>query len=267
VISHLLIDERCESPLELRTDAVEVCGLTRPSPDHPDRNDDAAAVWLRSDGSALLAVADGMGGTPQGAEAAARAIHALDAGIRQAASGDEVRGVVLDAFEQANREILEQLAGSGTTLVVGELVGGEIRSYNVGDSSALLIGQRGRVKLETIAHSPVGYGVAAGLIDPDAAMEHEDRHFLSNHLGSRSMHVELGSSRSFALRDTLLLASDGLMDNITLTELVEIVRCGPLGDAATRLIELCEERMNGRNGQGPGKLDDVTFLLLRNFRP
>lgn len=80
------------------------------------------------------------------------------------------------------------------------------------------------------------------------------------------MHVELGSSYSFAARDTLLLASDGLMDNIAPAELIEIVRCGPLGDAAHRLVGLCEERMDGRDARVEGKPDDMTFLLLRALR-
>lgn len=261
--AHLLISQTNGRARRLHDEAFEVWFHSGPSPEHPDHSDDAAAVWMRENGNALLAVADGMGGTPQGAESAAEAIRQLDTGVRAASAGGDLRSVVLDAFERANREILDRFSGSGTTLVVCELFDGEVRTYNAGDSAAILMGQRGRLKLETIAHSPVGYGVAAGLIDPEAALQHEDRHYLSNHLGSRSMHVELGTPRSMALRDTLLLASDGLMDNIPPEELREIVRCGRLGDAARQLVDLCETRMNGRDPGIEGKPDDMTFLLLR----
>lgn len=263
--SHLWISDRSDSPSELRSEAFEVWAYTHPSPHHPDRNEDAAGVWLMDDGRALLAVSDGMGGTPQGADASAAAIRALDAEVTRSESSGSLRAAILDAFERANQVILEDIAGSGSTLVVGELVAGEARTYNVGDSAALLMGQRGKMKLETIAHSPVGYGIAAGLIDPDAALSHEDRHYLSNHLGSRSMHVEVGSACTLAARDTFLVASDGLLDNMSPTEIVSVVRKGPLRDAAARMVETCHSRMAGGEAGDLGKPDDLTFLLARRI--
>lgn len=261
--SHLWISDLGDAPSEIRSDAFEVWAYTHASPDHPERNEDASGVWLMDDGRALLAIADGMGGTPQGAEASAAAIRALDAEIAASESEGSLRAAVLDAFERANQQILERFAGSGTTLVVGELFGDEARTYNVGDSAALLMGQRGRMKLETIAHSPVGYGIAAGLIEPDDALSHEDRHYISNHLGSRSMHVEVGSAVALAARDTFLVASDGLLDNMSPTEIVEVVRKGPLRDAMHRLVETCLRRMAGEEPGVEGKTDDLTFLLAR----
>ena len=260
-----MVGDRGEAPRQVGNGTLEIWAYSRPSPEHPDHNDDAAGIWLRANGNAVLAVADGMGGTPYGAEAASTSIEGLDKGLRGAPDDGDLRSIVLDAFEQANQAVVDRFGGSGTTLVVCELFGGEVRTYNVGDSAALLMGQRGRIKLETIAHSPVGYGVAAGLIDPESALEHEDRHFLSNHIGSRSMHVEVGSPRTMATRDTLLVASDGLMDNIPPGELIDIVRCGSLRAAAQQLTEMCEERMDGRSTKVEGKPDDMTFLLLRNL--
>lgn len=77
------------------------------------------------------------------------------------------------------------------------------------------------------------------------------------------MHVELGSACPFAARDTLLLATDGLLDNVMHTEIIEIVRRGPLDKASTRLAELCSMRMAGGDLDVVGKPDDVTFLLVR----
>lgn len=256
-----------EAPIEFAHGRFEVCGYSCASPERSDENQDAAGVWLMDDGSAVLAVADGLGGLPRGADAASAAIGVLGRELGRAASGEGRRPAILDAFERANDELLSKLAGAGTTLVVVELSGGDVRTYNVGDSAALAVGQRGRLKLETIAHSPVGYGVAAGMIDADAAMEHEDRHYLSNHLGDRGMHVEVGSARPFAARDTLLVASDGLLDNVSHSELIEIVRRGPLDAAAARLVELCSTRMAGEDETVAGKPDDVTFLLLRWSAP
>lgn len=261
-MTRLFINEECAHPLQVPCTETEVWAYSRPSPDHPSRNEDAAGVWALS-GRVVVAVADGMGGSPLGAESASIAIRALDERLAGAQAEGDLRPHVLDAFEQANRTILALGVGGGSTLVVAEMSGAAVRTYHVGDSAALLVGQRGRVKVETILHSPVGYGVAAGLIDPESALNHDDRHYLSNQLGANSMHIEVGSRRSLAARDTLLLASDGVLDNVGPNDLIEIIRCGPLSRAAAQLAQLCEERSTGADANQPGKADDVTFILLR----
>lgn len=267
VTSHTLIGEDDFGPVELECADFEIYACTRASPHHPDRNEDAAGVWDLGGGTVVLAVADGMGGMPQGSEAAATAIRILDRQMQRADDEPVTRGVVLDAFEAANAEICSRMPGAGTTLVACKIESGRVRTFNVGDSGILLVGQRGRVKLETIAHSPVGYGVAAGLIDPETALDHEDRHFVSNHLGSPDMHIEIGSRRSLAERDTLLMASDGLLDNLAPAELVDVIRCGPLSAGARTLADRCRDRMALEFEDAGGKPDDLTFLLARRRRP
>ena len=96
----------------------------------------------------------------------------------------------------------------------------------MGDSSIFVTGQRGKVKLESVPHSPVGYGVEAGLLDAGEAMYHAEPHVVSNVLGSDDMRIEVGSTLDLAPRDTLIIASDGLTDNLHLHEAVETVRSG-----------------------------------------
>jgi serine/threonine protein phosphatase PrpC len=244
--------------------AIEICVVCSPSPEHSERNEDAAGVWHFDDGSLVCAVADGMGGTPAGQLAARLAIEHLDASLREVAREPSRRSPILDAFEGANASILDRAPGSGTTLVVAEVVDAAVRVYNVGDSGALLVGQRGRVKLETTHHSPVGYGVAAGLIDSEKALHHEDRHYISNHLGSRDMHIEIGSPQRQSPRDTLLVASDGLFDNVGPARIVELVRRGPLAKCARALADESFEQMGRAVERGAGgKPDDLTIVLAR----
>lgn len=258
------VDHRDDGVVECGNEAVEVCVVCAPSPGHPDRNEDAAGVWHFADDSVVCAVADGMGGTPAGQLAARLAIEHLDASLRAMTREPSRRSPILDAFENANEAILERAPGSGTTLVVAEVVGSAVRVYNVGDSGALMVGQRGRVKLETTHHSPVGYGVAAGLIDSEKALHHEDRHFLSNHVGSREMHIEIGSPRQQAPRDTLLVASDGLFDNVGPARVVELVRRGRLAECTRRLAAESFDRMGRAAERGAGgKPDDLTVVLAR----
>jgi len=259
----------CESgrPVEVPCASVEVWAYTRTAPDKETGNEDRAGVFGCGEGAVVLAVADGLGGMPSGDEAARLAMAALEHQLASAEPGAALRTFILDAFEEANQKILALGGGAGTTFAVAELDGGRLRTYHVGDSAVLAVGQRGRIKLETIAHSPVGYGVAAGLIEPEAAIHHDDRHFLSNHLGASDMHIQVGSPIALAERDTVLLATDGLFDNLHVPEIVERIRKGPLDRAATRLATKCVARMAGGSGDAPAKPDDATFILMRTRRP
>src|SRR5690606_2144872 len=109
-----------------------------------------------------------------------------------------------------------------------EIQNGVIRPYHVGDSAILLTGQRGKLKMQTIAHSPIGYAVEAGLMREEEAIHHEERHVISNVIGSDQMRIEIGPPVEMARRDTLVLASDGLLDNLLPSEIVGYVRSGPL---------------------------------------
>ena len=229
-----------------------------------DANEDALGVFPASGGRGVLAVADGLGGQPAGASASRRALRALQDAIQAAPpEAPSLRGALLDGLERASQEIRAVGSGAATTLVAAELDGDLLRPVHVGDSAMLVVGQRGRVKLQTIAHSPVGYAVEAGLLDEREALHHADRHIVSNAVGMADMRIEVGAVLRLAPRDTLLLASDGLFDNLLLDEIIEGVRRGPLLACAESLARTAQQRMaHGERGR-PGKPDDVTFILFR----
>ena len=77
------------------------------------------------------------------------------------------------------------------------------------------------------------------------------------------MRIEIGSGLALAARDSLLLASDGLFDNIELAEIVACIRCGRLEDSARRLLEVCVQRMRSPAAGEPSKPDDLSFVLFR----
>jgi protein phosphatase len=148
--------------------------------------------------------------------------------------------------------------------VVAQLDATRLRSYHVGDSELLAVGQRGRIKQRVVPHSPTGFAVEAGLLDEDEAVQHDQRHVLFNVIGSPDMRVEIGPSLQLAPRDTVLLASDGLFDNLFIDEIVDTIRTGPLPDAANRLVARVRKRMNGEGAADhPCKPDDLTVVLFR----
>ena len=234
------------------------------SPDKQTPNEDTAAVIPAGPDAGVLAIADGMGGGRGGELAASAAVESLGSTVGDAATdGTLLRAAILDGFETANQRVQELNIGAATTLAVVEIQGREVRPYHVGDSTILVVGQRGKIKLQTISHSPVGFAVEAGVLDESEAMHHEDRHIVSNVVGCPEMRIEIGSPICLAPRDTVLLGSDGLFDNLHLEEIIERIRKGPVDQAVARLVDLAHARMTGQQDVPTLKPDDLTMVAWR----
>lgn len=262
--SHLFVDQDMGEglPIPLGVGRAVVYSARAPAKEGP--NEDAAAVIRVAASAGILAIADGLGGQPAGARAAEQVVRRLEQeAVRAEADEGSLRRAVLDALDAANQALLESGAGAATTCAAVALVAGGLRPYHVGDSAILVVGQRGRIKLQTVAHSPVGYAVESGLLGEEDALHHEERHLISNVVGATDMRIELGSPLRLAARDTVLLATDGLFDNLLLDEIVERIRAGPVAVAAARLVRLATERMRRPVAGSPSKPDDLTFILYR----
>jgi serine/threonine protein phosphatase PrpC len=244
-----------------------VVAYSRGKPGQEADNEDAICVIDLDDERAILAVADGAGGHAGGAVAARVALTALAEQVRSAPEGQAMRVSLLDGIEAANDGVKALGTGAAATLAVVEIDGGTVRPYHVGDAEILVVGQRGRVRLQIVPHSPTGYAVEAGLLGEDEAIGHEDRHLVSNVVGAPDMRIEMGSGIRLGVRDTVLLASDGLFDNLRGEEIVGLVRKGPLAGAAASLVSLVGRRMAGVEEDAPSKPDDLSFVLYRRCVP
>jgi serine/threonine protein phosphatase PrpC len=251
---------------EVATGAVAVYSVRCPGKETV--NEDAAAIIPCDATRAVLAVADGFGGQPAGDQAARLAIASLVESVEAVlTTGGELRWGILNGFEQANRAVSELGVGAATTLVVAEIDGHHVRPYHVGDSELLVVGQRGKLKLQTVSHTPVSYAVDSGWLNETEALHHDERHLVSNVVGAADMRIEIGSSLRLAQRDTVLLASDGLFDNLHKNEITEGIRTGSLQGVADTLAKKCLQRMNTSNTNHPSKPDDLTFILYRLNTP
>jgi serine/threonine protein phosphatase PrpC len=258
---HLYIESDMESPEMLDMSNGSVVTLCRRCPDKIEPNDDSAAVVQKSSGAIVLIVADGVGGSPLGYKASAIAVEAVAQSVQSADQTSDLRPAILDGIERANHEILDLGIGAATTLAVVEIQDGKARAYQVGDSMTLIVGQRGALKWKSTPHSPVGYAVESGMLDEVDAMHHDDRHVVSNLVGSRSMHIEIGPSRPLAARDTVIVGSDGLFDNLHLAEVIQYGKSGKPIERINALDDLATSRMSQSDPGLPGKPDDLTVLL------
>ena len=221
---------------------------TATAPDKSTDNEDTVAVIPVTHDAVVLVIADGAGGLPGGAQAALTVVEELQKSLQQIGTDTGLlRGAILNGLESANEAVMARSNGSATTATVVSIDGLVARSYQVGDSESIVIGQRGRVRAQTTSHSPTGFAIEAGFLDHRDALHHEERHLVSNFIGTADMRIEMGSGLTLNPRDTVLLASDGLMDNVHLHEIVELVRKGPIAEASGALTSLAKRRMTMEN--------------------
>ena len=242
---------------------LESCAYSRRCPIKETPNEDAIGIFRIDDETAVFAVADGCGGMRGGEQASRLALKILSESIEQHDSGpDRLRVAILDGIEKANIAVQDLKIGAACTIAVVECYRGIIRPYHVGDSMILVTGNRGRIRYQSVSHSPVGFAVESGMLCATEAMHHEDRHIVSNVVGDSRMRIEIGPTIKLSRRDTVVIASDGLFDNLSIAEVVERVRKGKLPNAVALLKDLANERMLGIEGQ-PCKPDDLSVIVIR----
>jgi serine/threonine protein phosphatase PrpC len=244
--------------------AGTACVFSSKGPDRFDAdNEDAAGLFSVGDDHGVIVVADGAGGLPGGAQASWTAVRALGSAVASAPDPTRLRSAILDGFEQANREILDLGTGAATTMAVVEIKERRVRTFHVGDSVILVTGQRGKLKHVTVSHSPVSYAVEAGVLDERDALHHEDLNLVSNFVGSAKMRIDVGPEFGLARRDTVVVGTDGLFDNLHTVEICEAIRTGRLDRAARNLAAIGQKRMSDPAKGQPSKPDDLTFVAYR----
>lgn len=233
--------------------------------DKPGPNEDSAAIIPVNDQYLVLIVADGVGGMAGARRASnltVETLHRHIAGIDET-NEPKLRTAILDGIEAANQAVLDLSSRSASTLALAEIGPGYVRTYHVGDSIVLMCGQRGRLKFLTTPHSPVGFAMEAGLIDESEALQHNELNLIFNVIGSADMRIEIGSELPIAPRDSLLLASDGLTDNVLQEEIIGAIRTGPVGGGLAEITALARQRMEVEQAGQPSKPDDCTAILYR----
>jgi PPM family protein phosphatase len=208
----------------------------------------------------LAVIADGMGGEEGGEIASRLAVEAVrDAYLTE--SNADPQDCLISGFRAAHDAIQDfvrqrpQLQGMGTTCTAVVVANGHAHFAHIGDSRLYLIRGSSLSQL-THDHTAVNRLIEQGVITPEEADTHPQRHVLTAALGA---HREVSADFSPApiplqAGDILVLCTDGLWGQITERELLSVVSSNPPSQACKQLAYLAKSR---------GGPDNLTIQILQ----
>ena len=212
-----------------RRSGCQFAAYSARSPDKDTANEDCAGWIELSRDSWVFIIADGLGGYTAGDTASQRAVTIILKQLGKKGSGDDVRSAILTGIDQANTALLKSGTGGATTLIVVELNKGAIRTYHIGNTTTLVTGQRGQLMFETVSDSPAVPGSMESMKETGISAEADAvtrrvRQPGSNVLGSEEMRLEMGPRIILSNFDTVIMASNGLLDNLSRQAVIDTIK-------------------------------------------
>jgi PPM family protein phosphatase len=208
--------------------------------------------------SVMFALADGMGGHPEGEVAAQLALQTLSALFQKEARPliHNVTEFLAMALMAAHHQIIRYASEKGmldtprTTLVAGLVQGGAATWIHCGDSRLYFM-RDGEMVTRTRDHSYVEQH-AAGIIK----LERLNRNVLFTCLGSPTKPVyDISGPHNLQQGDRIMLCSDGLWGSTNDNDIVHTMCKGPVANVVPDVVELAL-----RNGGEHS--DNVTVIAM-----
>ena len=212
----------------------------------------------------LFAVADGMGGHNAGEVASAMAIeHLRGIALSGVSSAESFAQVVrdLNSAIYASATSTTDQRGMGTTLTAAALLTptdnveqpSQIVIANVGDSRTYLL-RSGELRQMSVDHSYVQELVTEGLLTVDEARTHPRRNIVTRALGiDEQVSVDTWTIPMFD-GDRFMLCSDGLVDEVPLDEITEMMREHSAPQLIAERLVTAAKRHGGR--------DNITVIVV-----
>jgi protein phosphatase len=215
----------------------------------------------------LFIVADGMGGHHDGERASAIAVrivaqYVIDKFYRSLLTGPAgpdpdrpmIADVLSEAVQKANEVVSGEIPEGGTTVTAAALLGDLVYIAHVGDSRAYLVTKDG-IESITRDHSLVQRLIELDQLTPEEAAVHPQKNVLYRAIGqSDNLEVDTITHRLSA-GARLLLCSDGLWNQISNTDLQQIVLSAKSPqEACDHLITIANER---------GGPDNITVVIVQ----
>lgn len=227
-------------------------------------NEDSVAV---DDATALVVLADGMGGYNAGEVASGMATAFIKSELgrwlaeaSETATDTDVRRAMDICVDNANRAIFNaansnpQYAGMGTTLVVGVFRESRLLVGHVGDSRAYRL-RASRLTQITHDHSLLQEQIDSGLITPEQAAFSANKNLVTRAVGVEDTVLLETHLHDVMPGDTYLLCSDGLSDMLDDESIAQLLMgAETLPEAASALIDAANDA---------GGKDNISVVLAR----
>jgi serine/threonine protein phosphatase PrpC len=229
-----------------------------------------AKVQYSSHRGHLFIVADGMGGHQAGEVASALGVVSVEGFLLntlkrffhlQVPEEQNVMKEFQHALMEADARIFEEayqhpeMLGMGTTLTMAFAVNWRLLVAHAGDSRCYLLSRGGLHQL-TQDHTKVAEMVRLGVLSPDEAARHPNRHVITNVLGGHEHGVRVEMHKlDLEPTDVVLLCTDGL------SEMVPDTRIAAILEEEQEPRRACERLVAEANERG-GK-DNITAMVAR----
>ncbi len=214
----------------------------------------------------LFIIADGMGGHQYGEVASNVAIRTISGyvmkkfhntlyGIPSHPLDESLQEIAQDAVMEAQRAVLREAPGSGTTVTAALVMGQQLTIAHVGDSRAYLLYNEHRMEAITRDHSLVRRLEELGQITAAEAAVHPQRNVLYRALGQGEALEADVVTTPFPVGGYLFLCSDGLWGVVPEDEVRRIIYEGPTIQRA------CQNLITAANGAGGP--DNISVILAQ----
>ena len=223
-------------------------------------NQDRVAKFTAPDGTILVVVADGIGGSRSGDVAAQITVDHLGRQFQAASPNSSLEAIRWFAREVQliNDEILQKSTenpkyqGMGTTLVAAIIFDQAMVVANIGDSRGYVLHDNLLTQV-TIDHSLVNELVKHGDITEEEARNYPQNNIITRAIGvSADARIEVNCF-DLGAGDQILLCSDGLSKMITREQMMGVL------ESDLSLTEKCSQLIKMANEAGGP--DNITVLI------
>ncbi|HEX3102980.1 MAG TPA: PP2C family serine/threonine-protein phosphatase [Terriglobales bacterium] len=232
-----------------------------------ENNEDSYGYWEPAndadfaESGRVAIVADGMGGHAGGQIASRLAVDTIIKAYA-AAAGSNPQKRLLTAVKDAHRRIQQRakqdphLSSMGTTCTALALIDTRLYFVHVGDSRLYLL-REGKLRILSRDHTLIARLLEKGLIQPDQANDHPQKHVLTSALGVPEDEIEIDAPPEplpILKKDVLMICTDGLWGQMETHEIKEALASTSPTDACRSLVNLAKQR---------GGPDNITLQVLR----
>jgi serine/threonine protein phosphatase PrpC len=225
-------------------------------------NEDAFGFIVEDADRVVFAVADGVGGYEGGEVASRMAIDVTLDAYRTSPTAWGAAKRLARAAQRANITIhdraliVTELRRMATTLTAVSISSGVLCAVHVGDCRLYLI-RAGHIKQLSKDHT-AGARTRLGVLDKETLREHPERGGLTRSLGPELIVAVDRIMTRLAQGDMLLVASDGLHDTLSASEILALAEGRSASEACRALIDSANTK---------GTHDNLTVAVFRQTSP